>query len=160
MSDPMEHHGGVPAPVRWVFVVREAAFGPPFAEALLEVGPPLYEQLAGDAVDSGFVLAAGEPPATTAEVRLRAGALVGLVLVGGRRTWEPAEPAVLSPGWLAAADARGGVVMVLAPPATLPPTDPRASAETLKAAFSTALEAARERGRLLHGMAALTVEGA
>jgi len=81
-----------------VFVVREAVFGPPFAEALMEVGSPLYEELASDAVDSGFVVAVGEPPEVTAEVRVRRGALVGLVLVGGRRTWEPAVPAALSPG--------------------------------------------------------------
>ncbi|WP_233289314.1 hypothetical protein [Kitasatospora sp. MBT63] len=76
-----------------MFVVREAAFGPPFAEALLEVGSPLYEDLAEDAVDSGFVVAAGEPPATTAAVHVRGDALVRLTLVGGRRTWEPARPA-------------------------------------------------------------------
>lgn len=151
---------GIPAPVRWVFVVREAAFGPPFAEALMEVGSPLYEQLAGDAVDSGFVVAAGEPPATTAEVHVGDGALVRLVLVGGRRTWEPAVPAVLSTRWLSAAEGRGGVVVVMAPPATLPASDPDAAADSRRAAFTAALAEARATGRLLHGMAVLTVEPA
>ncbi|MER8188184.1 hypothetical protein [Kitasatospora sp. NPDC094015] len=151
---------GVPAPVRWVFVVCEAVFGPPFAEAVLEVGTPLFEGLAADVVDTGFVVAAGEPPVTTAAVRVRGGALVGLVLVGGRRTWEPAEPAALSPGWLAAAGSRGGVVVVLAAPGTLPDPEQVATAEATKVAFSAALGEARAAGRLLHGMADLTVEDA
>ncbi|WP_158515612.1 hypothetical protein [Kitasatospora sp. MBT63] len=47
---------------------------------------------------------------------------------------------------------------MMAPPATLPDTDPDAGADVRKAVFRTALGEARTKGRLLHGAATLTIE--
>jgi len=52
------------------------------------------------------------------------------------------------------------VVVVVAPPATLPAADPDASAGSRREAFTAALGEARAAGRLLHGLADLAVEGA
>ncbi|MFI6849516.1 hypothetical protein ACIBJD_33725 [Kitasatospora sp. NPDC050467] len=96
------------APMVWALAVRESAAGAPFAEVIVEVGPRLHGDLIENVVGSGFVLAAGEPPDTTAAVEMRGDRLARLVLVGGRQVWEPASPVVASAGWLSAAEARGG----------------------------------------------------
>lgn len=142
----------------WAFVVRTAAFGPPFAEAVVEVGERLHGDLMADALDSGFVLAAGEPPRTTGTVEVGAGVLERLVLVGGRQVWEPSGAVGVSPGWRAAAEERGGVVVILVPPGTWPPGLMGLAPEERERAFTEALEEARTAGRVLHGLVALATD--
>jgi len=55
----------------WALVVREGAEGPPFAEAIVEIDPPMHPLFVVDALDSGFTISAGEPPQTTAAVYVR-----------------------------------------------------------------------------------------
>ncbi|MFF2659070.1 hypothetical protein ACFVUH_17090 [Kitasatospora sp. NPDC058032] len=145
---------GGSAPMVWALAVRATAAGPPYAELIVEIGPRLYEEFVESAVDSGFVLAAGEPPATTAVVGLRGRVLSRLVLVGGRQLWEPSSEVHASPGWVAAAEGRAVVVVLLVPPGTWPPDlmdlTPEQGAEVL----GRSLEAARTAGAVLHGTAA------
>ncbi|MEU6236589.1 hypothetical protein [Kitasatospora sp. NPDC047058] len=139
------------APMVWAFAVREVAGGP-LAEAIVEVGARLHGELVVDAVDSGFVLAAGEPPATTGVVELGGRRFERLVLVGGRQVWEPASGVAVSPGWLSAAEGRGGVAVIVVPPGTWPPGLMGLEPQEQIAAFTRSLEAARIAGLLLHGM--------
>ncbi|TYC76494.1 hypothetical protein [Streptomyces sp. CB01881] len=138
------------APMVWAFAVRESA-GVLVAEAIVEVGARLHGELVVDAVDSGFVLAAGEPPATTGVVEVGAQRFERLVLVGGRQVWEPAAGVAVSPGWLAAAEGRGGVVVIVVPPGTWPAGLMSLEPQERVAAFTRSLEKARVAGRLLHG---------
>lgn len=135
----------------WAFAVREAA-GALFAEAIVEVGARLHGELVADAVDSGFLLAAGEPPATTGVVEVGGQRFERLVLVGGRQVWEPASGVAVSPGWLSAAERRGGVVVIVVPPGTWPAGLMGLEPEERVAAFTRSLDAARAAGLLLHGM--------
>ncbi|MER7708078.1 hypothetical protein ABTX81_34970 [Kitasatospora sp. NPDC097605] len=150
---------GAAAPMVWALAVRATAAGPPFAELIVEIGPRLYGEFVESAVDSGFVLAAGEPPATTAVVGLRGDVLSRLVLVGGRQLWEPASEVRASPGWVAAAAGRALVVVLVVPPGTWPPDlmelDPAQGADVL----GRSLEAARTSGAVLHGTAAFAQLG-
>ncbi|MFC5663947.1 hypothetical protein ACFP3U_13250 [Kitasatospora misakiensis] len=140
-------------PMVWALAVRAVAAGPPFAELIVEIGPELFDAFVDHVVDSGFVLAAGEPPATTAVVEVEGNVLTRLVLVGGRQAWEPASDVLASPGWQAAAAGRGTVVVLVVPPGTWPPglmdLDPVAGAEAL----TRSLESARAAGAVLHGTA-------
>ncbi|MEV6979144.1 hypothetical protein [Kitasatospora sp. NPDC093806] len=146
---------GERVPMVWALAVREAADGPPFAEVIVEIGPRLYRDFAEAALDSGFVLAAGPVPATTAVVQVRGATLARLVLVGGRQVWEPASEVALSPGWRAAAEGRRGAVVLVVPPGTWPAglmeLDPGEGAAT----FTRSLEQARTAGHVLHGLATL-----
>lgn len=99
----------------WALAVHEATQGPPFAEVILEVGAGLHGELMDAAVDSGFVLAAGEAPDTSGVVEVGGGLVERLVLVGGRLLWEPDTRVEASPGWLAAAQSRGAAVVILVP---------------------------------------------
>ncbi|MEU6239509.1 hypothetical protein ABZ885_41955, partial [Kitasatospora sp. NPDC047058] len=65
----------------WALEVRTAWLGPPFAELIVEVGAELHDRLTVDAVESGFVLAVGEPPATSAVLEVAGRRLARLVLV-------------------------------------------------------------------------------
>ncbi|MEE1782122.1 hypothetical protein PUR71_04140 [Streptomyces sp. SP17BM10] len=143
------------APVVWVLAVREAVDGPPFAELIVEVGAGLHADLAEAAVDSGFVVASGEPPGSSGVVEVGGGFMRRLVLVGGLRVWEPQAPLVLSPGWLAAAEERGGVLVMVVPPGTWPAdvlTWPYLDRE---AVFARRLEDAWSAGLVLFGMTAV-----
>ncbi|MFB6892048.1 hypothetical protein ACFCX4_22375 [Kitasatospora sp. NPDC056327] len=144
---------GGSAPMVWALAVRLVALGPPLAELIVEIAPRLYGDFAENALDSGFVLAAGDPPATTAVVGVRDSALTRLVLVGGRQSWEPGSEVRASPGWLAAADGRNAVAVLLVPPGTWPPDlmdlDPVEGTEAL----TRSLESARVTGAVLHGLA-------
>ncbi|MFF7586137.1 hypothetical protein ACFZCK_01445 [Kitasatospora purpeofusca] len=144
---------GGSVPMVWALAVRAVELGPPFAELIVEIGPALFAAFVDNAVDSGFVLAAGEPPATTAVVELAGNALVRLVMVGGRQAWEPASDVLASPGWLTAAAGRRAVVVLVVPPGTWPPglmdLDPAAGAALL----TRSLESARAAGAVLHGTA-------
>ncbi|MFJ9612146.1 hypothetical protein ACIRS1_38015 [Kitasatospora sp. NPDC101176] len=133
--------------------VREAADGLPFAEVLVEVGPALHGELVEAAVDSGFVIAAGEPPDTTGLVEVGGGRVVRLVLVGGRSVWEPDARVEVSPGWLTAARGRGAALVVLVPPGTWPPGLIELEPEQRLAVFTEQLDRERAAGRVLHGMA-------
>ncbi|MFB7668749.1 hypothetical protein ACFC1R_33320 [Kitasatospora sp. NPDC056138] len=145
-----------PTPVLWAFVVRESpSQSPPVAEAVVEIGAAQYGQLLEDAMASGFVLAAGEPPPTTAEVHVRAGLLTELSLVGGHRVWEPAPPAPVSPEWLSAARTRTKVVVIVVPPGTWPPVLPGTASADLADAFTANLQEARANGLVQHGTARL-----
>ncbi|MFF2353421.1 hypothetical protein ACFVVL_26990 [Kitasatospora sp. NPDC058115] len=145
--------GGGTAPMVWALAVRATEAGPPFAELIVEIGPRLYGEFVESAVDSGFVLAAGEPPATTAVIGLRGAVLSRLVLVGGRQLWEPASEVRASPGWVAAAEGRGAVVVLVVPPGTWPPDLMDLDAERGAEALGRSLEAARTSGAVLHGTA-------
>lgn len=136
----------------WALAVREAADGPPLAEVVVEVGPGLHADLLANAVESGFVLAAGEPPATSGIVEIGGGRLERLALVGGREVWEPDEVVAASPAWLAAAVGRGVAVVVLVPPGTWPPGLMDLDPEDRLDAFTLRLEEARTEGRVLHGL--------
>ncbi|MFD9123393.1 hypothetical protein [Kitasatospora sp. NPDC059571] len=143
------------APMVWALAVRETDDGGSVAEAIVEVGEDWHGELVVDAVDSGFALAVGEPPATTAVVEVRDGSFERLVLVGGRQVWEP-QPSVEASGtWLAAAADRQGVLVIVVPPGTWPPglmaLEPLQQAE----AFGRRLEEARLRGLVLQGTAVL-----
>ncbi|MBP0454024.1 hypothetical protein J5Y04_31455 [Kitasatospora sp. RG8] len=143
------------APMVWALAVRESAAGAPFAEVIVEVGPRLHGDLIENVVDSGFVLAAGDPPDTTAVVEMRGDLLARLVLVGGRQVWEPASPVVASSGWLSAAGARGGAVVMVVPPGTWPPGLMNLAPQERIDVFTRRLEEAREVGLVLHGIATL-----
>ncbi|MGW3042719.1 hypothetical protein ACWC9T_22365 [Kitasatospora sp. NPDC001159] len=143
----------------WALAVHEAAQGPPFAELIMEVGADLYTDLVEAAVDSGFTLAAGEPPDTSGAVEVGDGRLKRLVLVGGRQTWEPDTRVEASPGWLAAAEGRGAVVVILVPPDTWPPglieLEPTVRLDVFTRRFEEELTA----GRVLHGTVSVRLGG-
>ncbi|WP_395297955.1 hypothetical protein ACF9IK_34240 [Kitasatospora hibisci] len=147
--------GAARAPMVWALAVREATDGLPFAEVIVEVGPRLHGELLENVVDSGFLLAAGDPPETTAVVEVRGPLLARLVLVGGRQIWEPASPVVASPGWLAAAGERQAVAVIVVPPGTWPPGLMSLPPQERIDAFTRSLEEAREDGQALHGAARL-----
>ncbi|MEV7782877.1 hypothetical protein [Kitasatospora sp. NPDC088351] len=147
--------GAERAPMVWALAVHPAEVGPPFAEAIVEVGPQLYGDLVEDVVNSGFVLAAGDPPATTGTVEVGGDRLVRLVLVGGRQVWEPASPVLVSSGWLSAARGRAGVVVIVVPPGTWPAGLMDLPLQDRIDAFTRSLEEARAAGRLLHGLVGL-----
>ncbi|MGW6917619.1 hypothetical protein ACWGB8_27875 [Kitasatospora sp. NPDC054939] len=140
-------------PMVWALAVRETAEGVPLAEVIVEVGPVLHGELVEHAVDSGFVLAAGEPPETTAVVEVAGDRLMRLVLVGGRQVWEPATRVPASPGWLAAAGMRGAVAVIVVAPGTWPPDLMELEPAEQAAAFNRSLEEARTAGLVLHGTA-------
>ncbi|MFG3053453.1 hypothetical protein ACGFZP_21235 [Kitasatospora sp. NPDC048239] len=150
-----EAGGAARAPMVWALAVRSTESGPPYAEVIVEVGPRLHGDLLSDLVDSGFTIAAGEPPDTTGVVETSGSRLARLVLVGGRQVWEPASPVEASEGWLAAAEGRGGVIVIVVPPGTWPPglmeLEPQARIDV----FTRSLELARAAGRVFHGMTAV-----
>ncbi|PBC70550.1 hypothetical protein BX265_5093 [Streptomyces sp. TLI_235] len=143
----------------WALAVREGPEGRSAAEAIVEVGEDWYGELVQDALDSGFMLAAGNPPTTTGVVEVREGWFERLVLVGGRGVWEPHPPVAASPVWTSAAAEPTGVLVLVVPPGTWPPglmgLDPLEQAE----AFGRSLEAARLQGLVLHGTAAVVTHG-
>ncbi|GAA0703088.1 hypothetical protein GCM10010193_67410 [Kitasatospora atroaurantiaca] len=139
----------------WALVVREEDEGSPFAEAIVEVGPALFDSLIEDATDSGFALAAGEPPDTTASLQVRDDQLLRMLFVGGRLVWEPTSPVQVSPSWLSAARARQGVVVVIVPPGTWPPGLMDMPPQDRSTAFTDSLQAARAAGLAMHGMTAV-----
>lgn len=146
----------MPTPLLWAFVIRESApQSPPVAEAILEIGPSQHAQLLEDAMASGFTLAAGDPPPTTAEVHVHHGLLTELSLVGGHRVWQPAPPAPLSPEWLSAAQTRDSVVVIIVPPGTWPQSLPDTAPADLADVFTTNLQEARTNGLVQHGTARL-----
>ncbi|TQF01117.1 hypothetical protein E6W39_01275 [Kitasatospora acidiphila] len=155
-----EDAGREPVAVLWAFVVREATQGSPFAQAFVEIEERRYGELLDDALSSGFELAGGDPPSTSAAVLVREEQLVELALAGGHRGWTTAEPPLLSADWLAAAASRQLVVVVLLPPGTMAqatgapmPADP---APGIGAdAFMGAVDRARSAGRVFHGIARL-----
>ncbi|MBD0694060.1 hypothetical protein [Streptomyces sp. CBMA123] len=145
------------APVVWALAVHESVQGPPFAELIVEVGEDLYAALVEAAVDSGFVLAAGEPPGTSAAVGVGGGRVERLELVGGRDVWEPGSRVEASPGWLAAAEDRGAVVVVIVPPGTWPPGLIELEPAERLDVFTRRLEQEVAAGRVLHGKASVQV---
>ncbi|GAA1259162.1 hypothetical protein GCM10009665_56600 [Kitasatospora nipponensis] len=158
-----EEAGREPVAVLWAFVVREAPQGPPIAEMFVEIEERRYAELLEDALVSGFALATGEPPPTSAAVLVREGRLAELALAGGHRGWATAQPPSLSGEWLAAAADRRLVVVVLLPPGTMaraaePPAPDHAASGVAADAFMSAVEAARSVGRLFHGTARVVGE--
>ncbi|MEU8927312.1 hypothetical protein AB0D10_41410 [Kitasatospora sp. NPDC048545] len=149
--------GGAKGPVVWALAVREAAQGPPVAELVVGVGADLHAELVEAAVDSGFVVAAGEPPATTGAIEVAGGRVERLVLVGGRQGWEPGSRVEVSPRWLEAAEARGEAVVVVVPPRIWPVGTAEQDLDTRIAVFTRWLEEERVAGRVLHG--AVSVRG-
>ncbi|MET9402794.1 hypothetical protein [Kitasatospora sp. NPDC002965] len=149
MAEDVE--GAGPAPMVWALAVHESAAGVPFAEVIVEIGPHLYGEFVESVVDSGFVLAAGEPPATTAVMEVRGSLLTRLVLIGGRQVWEPASEVRASPGWVSAAEGRGRVIVILVPPGTWPPDLMELGTEEGIGVFTRRLDEARAAGLLLHG---------
>ncbi|GHF88562.1 hypothetical protein GCM10018790_77490 [Kitasatospora xanthocidica] len=157
--------GGARGPVVWALAVREMRQGPPVAELIVEVGAGLHADLVGAAVDSGFTVAAGEPPETSGAVEVAGGRVRRLVLVGGRQGWEPGSPVEASPGWLAAAGQRGRAVVTILPPHTRPPVpgpvpgpaeqDAEARIEARIEEFTRRLEREQRAGRVLHGTVAV-----
>ncbi|MEV0531893.1 hypothetical protein [Kitasatospora sp. NPDC050463] len=143
------------APMVWALAVRETADGPPLAEVIVEVGPALHGELVENLVDSGFTLAAGEPPDTTGVVEVRGPLLARLVLVGGRQVWEPASPVMASAGWVSAAENRGSAIVLVVPPGTWPPGLMSLAPQERIELFTRGLEEARAAGRVLHGAAAV-----
>ncbi|MEU9042887.1 MULTISPECIES: hypothetical protein [unclassified Kitasatospora] len=143
--------GAAGEPVVWALVVREAAQGPPVAELIVQVGAALHTDLVEAAVDSGFVVAAGEPPPTSGAVEVADDRVARLLLVGGRQGWEPGSRVEASPGWLAAARERGEAVVVIVPPRTGPAGPPGQEPEARIDAFTRWLEEQRAAGRVLHG---------
>ncbi|MEU9047349.1 MULTISPECIES: hypothetical protein [unclassified Kitasatospora] len=104
MADETDRTGALP---RWCgHCVQGPAQGPPLAELIVEVGPALHGALVEGAVGSGFTLAAGEPPDTTATIAVGAGRVQRLELVGGRDLWEPDSRIDVSPDWRASAVSR------------------------------------------------------
>ncbi|WP_431683545.1 hypothetical protein [Kitasatospora sp. KL5] len=151
----VDETGGEPEPMVWALVVREREDGETAAEVIVEVTRDRHADLVGDAVDSGFVLAAGNAPDTTAVVELHEGLVERLVLVGGRQAWEPQPQPVASGTWRAAAEHRGRVLVVIVPPGTWPTGTPGPAGQERMETFAAALEDARAQGAALHGTAAL-----
>ncbi|WP_030234867.1 hypothetical protein [Streptomyces sp. NRRL S-350] len=139
------------APMVWALAVREAEQGPPVAELIVEVGAELHTELVEAAVDSGFTVAAGEPPQTTGTIEVTDDRVARLTLVGGRQRWEPGSRVEATPGWLAAAEARGIAVVVILPPQTWPPGLVELATGARLDAFTRSLERERTAGRVLHG---------
>jgi hypothetical protein len=142
----------------WAFVVREAAEGPPFAEAIVEIDPALHALFVADVLDSGFTIAAGEPPETSAAVHVHGDRLTRLFLIGDRQVWEPARLVEVSPGWLSAAEARHGIVLIVVPPGTWPTGLVEMTPEVRDDIFRTCLAEARDAGLALCGTARLVRE--
>ncbi|MFD0278079.1 hypothetical protein ACFVHB_29810 [Kitasatospora sp. NPDC127111] len=138
--------------------VRTARQGQPFAELILEVGAQLHDRLMVDAVESGFVLAVGEPPVTSGVLEIAGRRLARLVLVGGRDAWVPASSPTVSSRWMSAAVGRGGAIVILVPPGTWPADVMTLPAPERVDVVAQRLERAREDGSALHGMVAVTVE--
>lgn len=139
--------------MRIAFALREAAEGVPFAEAVVEVDADSYPVLLSQAQESGFVLATGEPPMTTAEVQVRSGLFTSLSMVGERQVWEMAPPAPVASAWTDAASLHGAAVVSILAPGTWPTDLADLSPEEAAARFSRRLDKARETGRMLHGAA-------
>lgn len=143
------------------FALREFAFGdaedrtPPVAEALLEAAAEDYPLLLDHAVESGFGLCLGEPPATTAQIHVHEGSFVALTLVGDRHAWGLPVPTELTPSWLTAAKVYGMVVVEILPPGTWPTCERGCSANERVRRFNAQLRFATENAAVLHGAAAL-----
>ncbi len=153
----MTGDGAARGPVVWAMAVREAVQGPPIAELIVEVGANLHADLFEAAVDSGFTVAAGEPPATTGVIEVGGGRVERLLLVGGRQGWEPGSRVEVSPRWLAAAEGRGEAVVVVVPPPDWPLGPVDEDPGTRVDAFTRWVEDQRVAGRVLHG--AVSVRG-
>ncbi|MGA5823496.1 hypothetical protein ACPC54_37235 [Kitasatospora sp. NPDC094028] len=147
--------GRAGAPVVWALAVREAAQGPPFAEMIVEVGEDLYTDLVEAAAESGFTLAAGQPPDTSGVIEVGGGQVRRLVLVGGRQVWEPDTRVETSPGWTAAARGRAVAVVIVVPPGTWPPGLIELEPAARLALFARRLEQGIAAGEVLHGMASV-----
>jgi hypothetical protein len=72
--------------------------------------------------------------------------------------WEMAQPARLSPRWLAAASARERVVVVIVPPGTWPSNLPSLAPAARADAFTARLRKALAAGQVLHATARLVCE--
>ncbi|SOB80751.1 hypothetical protein [Streptomyces sp. 1331.2] len=145
------------APIQWASALREAAEGAPFAELIVEVGTEFHPVLAEAVVDSGFGPSSEWPPDTSAAVEVADGLVRSLRFSDGRGGWEPHWRAEVTPDWLAAAEARSAVVVVLVPPGTWPPGLAQLEPGVRREEFARGLAEARSGGRVLHGMASLSV---
>ncbi|RKT09309.1 hypothetical protein BX285_6395 [Streptomyces sp. 1114.5] len=143
----------------WALAVHQVDQGRSFAELIVEVGSDLYPDLMEAALDSGFTLAAGEPPDTSGAVEVGEGRVKRLALVGGRQTWEPDTRVEASPGWLAAAEGRGTAVLILVPPDTWPPDLLELEPEERLDVFTRRFERELRAGRVLHGTVSVQRRG-
>ncbi|WP_431683223.1 hypothetical protein [Kitasatospora sp. KL5] len=141
----------------WALTVQEQPPGPPVAEAFIEVGPRWHGELLEHALESGFLLAVGEAPQSTAVLEMRGALVERLVLVGGRQVWEPVPRPAASPEWRTAARERGEVLVVVLPPGTCvgegAERDPQEQADGL----TDSVAAACDEGVVLHGTAGLAL---
>ncbi|MFD9124051.1 hypothetical protein [Kitasatospora sp. NPDC059571] len=144
-------------PTVWALAVQEQETGPPLAEAFIAVGRRWHAELLTHALESGFLLAAGEAPQSTAMVVMNGALVDRLLFVGGRESWEPVPKPAASPEWRTAARERGEVLVVVVPPGTSLVDDrdghPRDEAD----AFGRSATEARDEGVVLHGTAALAL---
>ncbi|GAA2740220.1 MULTISPECIES: hypothetical protein [Kitasatospora] len=131
---------------------------PLFAEAIVEFDSERYPEFVADAMDSGLVLALGDPPATTAVVHVRGHRLTRLVLIGGRQVWEPTSPVELTDRWLEAAVADGEILLTVVPPGTWPAGMLELPPDARDRLFAAALQDAHESGLTLHGTVRLVEE--
>ncbi|MFD0526622.1 hypothetical protein ACFQ1I_04120 [Kitasatospora arboriphila] len=144
-------------PTVWALTVQEQEIGPPVAEAFIEVGRRWHAELLTHALESGFLLAAGDAPQSTAVVVMNGPLVDRLLFVGGRQSWEPVPKPAASPEWRTAARERGEVLVVVVPPGTCltggADGDPQDEADGL----TRGLAAAGGEGVVLHGTAALAL---
>ncbi|MCU7826827.1 hypothetical protein [Kitasatospora sp. DSM 101779] len=147
-------------PTVWALTVQEQPIGPPLAEAFIEVGRRWHGELLTHALESGFLLAAGEAPQSTAMVVMRGPLVERLLFVGGRQSWEPVPKPAASPEWRTAARERGEVLVVVVPPGTClvdeddpDDEDPQNEATGLVRSIGEACD----DGVVLHGTAALAL---
>ncbi|GAA2741993.1 hypothetical protein [Kitasatospora cinereorecta] len=154
--------GGV-APMVWAFVVRDEGEDA-VAEAVVEVDASSHAALLEDAYDSGFTVAAGNPPVTTAvahvEVDPFGEARLTYLVLGARQVWMPVPAASVPPRWLAAARTVGRVAVLIVPPDTWPRDLPDREPEVRTAVFVAGLAQARASGLAMHGSALLFAESA
>jgi hypothetical protein len=144
----------------WALGVLEPPGGLPYAQLIVEVGAEVHASLVEAAGESGFVPITGEFPEADAAVEVVDGLVERLLLAGGRCGWEPGERAEVTPGWLAAAERRGTVLINLVPPGTWSRSLLDLEPEERRAAFALALDRARVGDGVLHGLAALVNNGA
>ncbi|PBC75566.1 hypothetical protein BX265_0234 [Streptomyces sp. TLI_235] len=142
----------------WALVVREIDDDGVVAEIVVEVDEGHYGSLAVDAWESGFVVAPGGTPTTTAVVQVRGGRFERLVLVGGREAWEPKPAMEAPPAWLSAAAEAGGVLVTVMLPGTWPPDLAGLTPDRQAEAFEDRLEEARATGTVLQGIAAADLQ--
>ncbi|MCF2533416.1 hypothetical protein [Yinghuangia soli] len=137
--------------LRMAFVLCASDTGPRTAMVVVEAAATRYPRLLDQAYESGFLLSVGDPPDTSAEVRVRDGCFEALCMAGDRFVWRPETPTPLTEGWLTASGESGRAVVEIVPPGTWPEDADEGTEQECARVFNARLEAAAQAATILHG---------